>query len=47
MKKVFAIMIVIGLVLSVINSADAGNKNSMGGGCSNCPQEFGPKDQFR
>jgi hypothetical protein len=47
MKKVFAVMIAIGLAVSVFSSADAGNNNGMGGGCANCPQECGPKDQFR
>jgi hypothetical protein len=47
MKKMMAVLIGLGLAVSVFSMADAGNSNGMGGGCSNCAQAGVSSDPFR
>jgi len=47
MKKLVAVMVAIGLAVSVFSMADAGNMKGMGGGCNNCPQPGASSDPFR
>lgn len=48
MKKMSVVVIALALTVSLFSIANAGNRNGMGGGCGNCPQQGGaPSDQFR
>lgn len=43
MKKMFAVMVALGLAVSLFSMAHA----DMGGGCGNCAQQGAPSDQYR
>ena len=48
MKKMSVAVIVLTLAVSLFSIANAGNRNGMGGGCSNCAQQGGvDSDKFQ
>jgi hypothetical protein len=49
MKKIFVVVITLGLTVSLLNLADAGNSNGMHGECGNCLQDgaASASDPFR
>jgi hypothetical protein len=47
MKKMSVAAMVLALTVSLLNTADAGVRNGMGGGCSDCAQHAAPSDPFR
>lgn len=48
MKKMSVVVMALAMAVSLLGSADAGNRGSMGGGCGNCAQQGGePAGPFR
>ena len=47
MKKMSVVAMALGLAVSMFSLADAGNRNGMGRGCGNCPQDGAFFEQSR